>query len=369
MFLYRIPARKVFRFYPGGHESDMSKEEQEMREENMEEMRVEIRKQTQNEFTQTLKGKNSDEAVSDLREERDRLCEKAEALANQIDRLFEASGSENGLEHDNILDATRNFYFNSLLPYRLTEADSETDIAEHFGLLDEAATAQWWKLEPDTSSRAYLAATNSDHPLYEDLAPLAESRRRPCSNFSEATGWNCGLDSFPLDVTMNQMESFIRLYLPEMEVLADRLGNSHALLCFRIQTLETVLNAHDLYGEVTFWSEEEARNEEVRTQPPTDTGASVGRPGKVEEGHDTSERDPLINERLGKSCAFWVLDDNSEPVKPDFEALLDSAKKEAPHLFRDDFKPHSLRIHIRRSEQIDVEEKRQKLLKELNETS
>jgi len=319
-FTYKIPNNKKAG-WPSGPDS-VDEERQAQLYADMDEMRVQLVKETHNEFAEMLADKkSSNEHYDYLRRREAAMHNEAKALADEIDHKFSARHPETDKETNALEEALRLYRYAE----RLCEKQPGAQLSS---LISGDTETRGWFLNRDLSPSAIAAGSYPDHNHFELMHPLGRPEELPCFRV-EDLGFDCGIDYLPVTLSAEQFFVLAGYYFQDLEKDADYFGNTHALLCYRLQNLQLLLREHDLYGTTNLLSQEDAENRAKETKT---AGSHGGRPLKVRGDRDPEDRRTVILELLNKRKNWHS--GGPHRGKPKWGEIADQAVSEDSSLFK-----------------------------------
>lgn len=269
-FVQRLPHRKAKPNWPSADPEEIvtvgSKEWHEALHE-LDVKRFQLIRETWNEFAEPLSKGNtsSDRNVADrqksylcLIRQKQSMRTRAERLATAIDERFQVTDPDTQNRTTELNQARRLYW--EVENFR-REHGPDTLLREIFSA--ETTKLNWrGQIDAVPAVRTGLSRPQRDAysqlgSLTKTLSGIGEEIERPCFR-AEDVGFRCGLEWIPADATLGEVVKLLELHFTGLEDEARELGNTHALLCYRLETLETVLHEYDLYGNVETKSVAEA---------------------------------------------------------------------------------------------------------------
>lgn len=113
-----------------------------------------------------------------------------------------------------------------------------------------------WHIRYEDSPSAHLISSRPQRDDSDVLKPLAKPEIRSCIALS-SLGFEVGLSYFPADATVKQALTYFWYFAKDAYDVADKYGNSHALLCLRLLVAREVYREYELYGGVKEQTREE----------------------------------------------------------------------------------------------------------------
>lgn len=327
-FVFGIPNREKAGWPTGPDVVDMERMMQLYGERD--EMRIQLILETHNEFASQLYSDDADEVDTDeahiyLLDREEAMKGRAETMAKQIDEMFAAERPETR-ESTNILDEALRLYFKFA---DLLKQSADMPLGD---ALSSQTEVREWHITSDVSPSAAAASTLTGHEDFSLLHPLRARKERACLNV-HAMGYDCGLEYLPAEATVEQLFAFIGFYFRDIEEQADYFGNTHALLCYRLQVLQSVLREYDLYSQVEVWAREQAEKQAKLQENPALTGYSYSavdmdfRLQKVQEYVTAPKNRKRAWHGYGEPNASRIYDHlntstSESPSEPDLEKAL-----------------------------------------------
>lgn len=261
-FVQRLPCRKVDPNWPSANPEEMittgSKEWHEAMHE-LDVKRFKLIRETWNEFAELLsegntssvrKAADRQKAYLGLVRQKQSMRTRAERLATAIDERFQVTDPDSQ-NKTNELDQARELY--SEIEKLRREHGPDTLLRENFSAETRKLN---WRAEIDAVPAVRTGLSRPQRDDYSKLGSLTRTLsgiggeiERPCFRPKDM-GFRCGLEWIPADSTLGEVVQLLALHFTGLEDEARELGNTHALLCYRLETLETVLHEYDLYGNV-----------------------------------------------------------------------------------------------------------------------
>lgn len=266
-FVQRLPYRKTEPNWPSADPEEVittgSKEWHEALQE-LDVKRFRLIRETRNEFAEPLRGgkkSKSSQNEADIRKiylglvrQKESMQTRAEKLANAIDEKFQVIGPDSQ-NRTTTLDQAYELYRE--VEKLRDQHGPDTLLRENFSAETEKLD---WYAEVDPVAPVHIGLTRPRRDAHSQLGSLTKirpgiggERKRPCFRV-EDLGFNCGLEWIPADATLDEVLKLIELHFTGVEDEARDLGNTHALLSYRMEMLEAVLHEYNLYGNVEAWS-------------------------------------------------------------------------------------------------------------------
>jgi hypothetical protein len=257
-FVKDLPDKEKPRAWP----SSRSKKEGEKHEEqsieayqSLDVKRIQLVRETRNDFARPLTSDKSPperrEAYETLLAQEKSMRQRATDLADNIDAQFKVVDPDSG-EPSNLLDQCLKIYLATK-----GELEANGPHAQLGEVLKTDTEVIPWRNEVDLQRPAKTAMRRPQHDAHDLLESLSTIEERPCIRVKDQ-GFACGLNWLPADASLEQILKFLELHFVGIEESADRLGNTHALLSYRLLSLELVIWEYELYGQVEMWSFQEA---------------------------------------------------------------------------------------------------------------
>lgn len=208
--------------------------------------KVQLARETWNGFAKQLAQEDSSErrrAYLNLTRQRDSMQKRAEKYASRIDSAFQVDEPDTG-KTTNLLQQALQAY------HALGRVSSEHGSSAALGEVYSADTEMLnWRGETDFVPPVQAGLSRPQREAYSRLGSLTEIGRRPCL-LTEEIGFRCGLPKIPADAELNEVVVLFELHFTGVENKAEEMCNTHALLSYRLQTLESVLRGYELYDKV-----------------------------------------------------------------------------------------------------------------------
>jgi hypothetical protein len=236
------------------------------------------------EYAEKLRAENPAERFQELLSLKRYIRDRAETLAEQIDDRYQATDPETG-ESTNLVDQTESL----IQVLKSSDNSSETELGDFF---DREGIEREWQVTKEVSPDIWAEVR-----LREALSDFSESRRRPCLETSEI-GYDLDFTYLPADASIEKVLSLLEIYFHPLQSDAENLKNTHALLCHRLQSLQSVLRDYALYGEVREGDTREDRMDWQQNRRQENKG---GRPKELDE----SRFKRAMAELIGKDPECW----------------------------------------------------------------
>lgn len=262
-FVQRLPRRRTSPEWPSADPEEVvttGSEEWEKAQHELDVRRFQLIRETWNEFAEPLSGgrtSTSGRGAADRRKnclelvrQKESMQARAEKDANAIDESFQVTDPRSQ-NRTTILKQARKIYLE--VKKLRDEHGPDTPLRENFSAEIEELD---WRGQVDFVPLVQTALSRPQRDVYAQLGSLTEilsgiggEMERPCFRI-EDMGFKCGLDWIPADATLSEVVKLLELHFTGIEDQARELRNTHALLSYRLQTLEAVLHEYDLYGNV-----------------------------------------------------------------------------------------------------------------------
>ena len=311
--------------------------------------KVQLARETWNRFAKHLAQKDSTErrkAYLDLNRQQDSMQQRVERYADRIDSTFQVNRPDTGETTNLLRQALQAYHTFSRVS---TKHDASTVLGEVYSTDTEMLD---WRGEMDFVPPVQVGLSRPQRETYSRLGSLTEIGERPCLA-TEEIGFRCGLPKIPADSKLDEVTALFKLHFTGVENRAEEMCNTHALLSYRLQTLESVLREYELYGEVetvsfadvseASWPHERALDERRTSIKDLRSllmemkeALESPKPEKRRKVWNVSEGEPTpSNSGLHKALSLSTLKkENGDPITPQRIGQIVSEHFEKIHLLR-----------------------------------
>lgn len=209
---------------------------------------TQLARETRNEFAEPLSGNDE----SEKRREYHKLCSQEQSRRRRSEELASAIDDDFKVEKPSGENSTVPDEASRLCMATKSLVDEHGPEATLGKVLSVEPEHQEWRLQPPVDSPLDQALSSPQHEAYSLLDPFFRAEERPCIDVEEQ-GFHCGLNLLPADATLKQVFKITELYFKGVKEEADRRCRTHALLSYRLQILQGVLQEYDLYEEAETW--------------------------------------------------------------------------------------------------------------------
>lgn len=205
------------------------------------EKRLDLALSVYDKFATRLEGDGCREEHLYLLKLRNDFKVRAEKLAGEIDDEYCVKGEDT--DTTNVLEEAAKFH-NDLQAALQDSAPKQDTLNDAFqGNLETIEWSVSTRMGKFTSLK--VSSADANDPIFQ----LGRPQTRSCLDLSEA-GYKCGIDYLPADASLQSIERLFRSYFKELELEVNRMGNTQALLCYKLQVLQWVLREYAIFDTI-----------------------------------------------------------------------------------------------------------------------